>query len=468
MKCKFCGKSYKARKNDLKTHLKKKKHQENVEKYREMQEFMKNCNTLFLKTARAELIWAHFLVMNNLSFNLSHTANSIHLLKSMFTDSEIASQIVTNRDKMEKLVSKVLAPALQSARKQHLQKLYSLSIDFSREISNKNNFLILVTYFQNETCSINREVYKVIEHNFTKGLETFNVLRKTLQDDRVEVKNMIALSIDNASDMSSSEKGVSGYFQKIDNGIFIKRCENHNLALPITHILKRPKKNCDINEYLRFTGQDPKLEDEIKDPDPLSDDSESEDELDLSIEDDDYIMNDEIYIEYSYDIPNFLKRTAKYFHFSYKREAEYNNYVEEFLKKKEVDKSEFYQEKEGYLKTLPKLNSFAQTRWCYISDALKDLIKNWEPLSNYWSNKVANSKNLQLKNSEIKGLLNFMSKEPFKFFVRLLLWISDSINKESLNYQHEKSKIHVIYENSLGLLRKFSAPILTLNMKKLT
>ena len=447
VKCKYCGKLYKARKADLLDHLKKKKHTDNVEKYEKMQNFMKNCNTLYLKTARAELIWSLFLVQNNLSFNVSQSASMVDLFKKMFMDSQIASQIVTNRHKVEKIITMVLAPALRSQRKQHLQKLYSLSIDFSRDVSNKNNFLIVATYFQNEKCCIMREVYKVVEHNFTSGFETYQKLRKILEDDRIDLKNMIAISIDNAADMSSSEKGVSGYLTKIDNGIFIKRCENHNLALPLNHILKKPKKSIDINEYLRFIGEETeklKIEEVKSDysEDNYEDYERNDDDSDQSVDDSD--KENETYIQYFYDIPHFLRKIAAYFHYSYKREAEYELFLENFLKEKKEQKSDFYRDGEDYVKELPKINGFSQTRWCYISDALKDLIKNWEPLLNFWDNKLTNAKQLKLKKSEvleIGDILDFMRKEPFKFFTRLLLWISDLINKESLNYQNEKSKI---------------------------
>ena len=75
-----------------------------------------------------------------------------------------------------------------------------------------------------------------MEHDFTTGIETFQAIKGLLDDDRIDMKTMIALSINNAVDLFNLEAGVAGYTTKIDYGILIKSYENHNLILPPCHL----------------------------------------------------------------------------------------------------------------------------------------------------------------------------------------------------------------------------------------
>jgi len=56
------------------------------------------------------------------------------------------------------------------------------------------------------------------------------------------MRNMLSLSIDNAADLSSLKVGLAGFLNQFHNKIRIRTCQNHNLALPLVHMLKKVKK----------------------------------------------------------------------------------------------------------------------------------------------------------------------------------------------------------------------------------
>ena len=85
-----------------------------------------------LLVTRSEILWAHFSIDKNLSFNLSDYAS----------DSKIAKSLVKNRKKTKKLIEEVLLGAITIKRRKYMKNLCSLAFDYSRDIANSNEFII--------------------------------------------------------------------------------------------------------------------------------------------------------------------------------------------------------------------------------------------------------------------------------------------------------------------------------------
>ena len=49
-----------------------------------------------------------------------------------------------------------------------MRNLTSLMLDFSRDVSNSNEFIIANQYYDEDECSIKRIVFEIIEQNQTK------------------------------------------------------------------------------------------------------------------------------------------------------------------------------------------------------------------------------------------------------------------------------------------------------------
>jgi len=139
--CVSCKRSYVPREGDLRNHLESKKH---IKK--------KTTKTLTLddyneekKVARAEILISYLICMRSMSFLITDYLAVI--LPRAFLDSTIAQKMTINRDKVKKLIEQVLLGAIRHKKYKNMRRSCSLMFDFSRDISNKNEFVIATTYY---------------------------------------------------------------------------------------------------------------------------------------------------------------------------------------------------------------------------------------------------------------------------------------------------------------------------------
>ena len=140
--CKFCKKQYKPRACDLDDHLKSERHK--LAKL-ENEQISFSEFSFGKYVARSEIIWAFLTVARNLSFNFSEYANPF--LSKMFPDSKIAHQVILNRKKTKAIIENVLVKTIEYNIVENMRKIFSISIDGSRDISNKKELMIAVHYF---------------------------------------------------------------------------------------------------------------------------------------------------------------------------------------------------------------------------------------------------------------------------------------------------------------------------------
>jgi len=66
-----------------------------------------------------------------------------------------------------------------------MRNKFSISIDSSRDISNKNELIIAVRYFDPEKFQIRDVIYEIIEMNQTKSNKIFESTKKLLKEDNI-------------------------------------------------------------------------------------------------------------------------------------------------------------------------------------------------------------------------------------------------------------------------------------------
>ena len=154
---------------------------------------------------RAEIIWAFLTVYRNLSFNFSDYISEY--LSHIYSDSKFASLSTINRHKTKKIIE-VFVGILGMNQMKYIKKKASFMLDFSRDISNLNEFIIAVKYFDEEKFKIITTVLEVLEQNQTKSEILFKSFTSFLSDKKIEVKNMISITTDNAHDMVGKENGL--------------------------------------------------------------------------------------------------------------------------------------------------------------------------------------------------------------------------------------------------------------------
>ena len=60
----------------------------------------------------------------------------------MFNDSKNVESAIINRHKTKEIMKKVLVTSADLKRLKHMRKMMTLMLDFSRDASNKNEFII--------------------------------------------------------------------------------------------------------------------------------------------------------------------------------------------------------------------------------------------------------------------------------------------------------------------------------------
>ena len=103
----------------------------------------------------------------------------------MFPDSKIAEKQTINRKKIKLIIENVLLKTINSIIINRMRNKFSISIDSSRDISNKNELIIAVRYFDPEKFQIRDVIYEIIEMNQTKSNKIFESTKKLLKEDNI-------------------------------------------------------------------------------------------------------------------------------------------------------------------------------------------------------------------------------------------------------------------------------------------
>ena len=132
--------------------------------------------------------------------------------------------MVINRKKTKDIIETVITFAIRKKKVRFMKKLYLLMIDHSRDISNKNEFMIATTYFDEILGKIRRTVYIVVEQNKTSGEAAYNKLISEFNTDSIKLDSCLAIISDNAKDMIGEIGLVSRI--KAKNNLYLSQAKS--------------------------------------------------------------------------------------------------------------------------------------------------------------------------------------------------------------------------------------------------
>lgn len=195
---------------------------------------------LNLKTS-AELAFVYHTVKHGLSYNSMDC--SIKLMKSTFSDSEIAKGQACGRTKAEAIVTNVLAPKVTS---DHLSFVsnnqtedlhavpYAISVDASNR-GNRKMFPICIRYF-NPKVGIQSFLLDFLEEPDECSASISEMILRSLSNHDLNVQNACAYGADNAHVNFGKNKSVfKSLKEKCDGNLLKAGCSNHIIHNALKH-----------------------------------------------------------------------------------------------------------------------------------------------------------------------------------------------------------------------------------------
>ena len=341
--CETCSASFIPCLNTLKDHIKceihvkkERENRENIETYMQGQSI-----------PRAELIWAYLTVHRNLSFNFSDYAKDY--LPHIFRDSKIASNFKIYRQKVKKIIEEVLMGVIHHDTRKKMKSIFSIMIDGSRDVSNKNELIIAVQYYDIPANKIQRVVFDIIEQNNTTSQKLYETVCELLKENSLQFAHILALMTDNASDMSSNENGLAGKIKLQNKSIYTTTCICHKAALILTHLIKDIQKDIKSNDDNESSG------------------------------------DDEVFEEQS-SVLDFVKCCPSFFNYSYKRYEEYTNFSTEYIEKMKKEITLFSYE------SYPKISKYCKVRFLSLGNSMSTIFAQWGCLFSYFHKKIGEKK----------------------------------------------------------------------------
>lgn len=186
------------------------------------------------KVTVSELCLTYHTINHHLSYN-SMDCN-IKLIKNLFNDSKICQGVQCGRTKMEALAENILCPLSIEI---HLKAINDRKFSIASDASNKGNvklFPIAIQYFDVKS-GLNNFVLDFYEDANEKSDNIYSKLKHSLIENKIETKNLIAFSGDNASVNYGIHHSVFKSFKDQNQFIVKANCNCHILHNTAKHAL---------------------------------------------------------------------------------------------------------------------------------------------------------------------------------------------------------------------------------------
>ena len=401
--CSCCRKSYAPDLNTLKNHLSKPKHMENKRKknLESLESLMKFPD--FSTVSRASIIWTYLVIMRNLSFNFNDYAGDY--LPHIFADSKTALRMKIYRQKILKILSQVLELHVQNSCQKYMKKICTLMIDGSRDIGNRNELMIGATFYDSNKNEIKRVIFEIIEQNETKSQKLYDSITKLLNENHIPYAAILAVMTDNANEMCGNEGGLTTLMKSQNKSIYSTTCICHSLNIILKNLMKWiNQENHDIDSQI-------------------------------------------IEVEY------FLNSITSMFNYSYKKEEQFRNFKEDFLKKKHNEDENLYPKIEKFC----KISTYSDVRFLSLGNSMKNILPQWICLKEFFKSQIKDKKESSLSPKQVedlKELIAQLNNNDFRFFFLLLKFIVDELNYLNRIFQRHKNQLHLAFPLSRKLLKK--------------
>lgn len=154
------------------------------------------------KVKRAEVKLAAFFAEHNVAIQTAD--HLIPLLKNIFTDSKIASDLSFNRHKCKNIITQVIAKREVEETISNLQTCkFSILLDESTDITDCKNMCVLVRYVSPKTKKVMTQLIDLVPLDATNcsAEKLFEIFKNLLLKKNIPLHNIIGMASDNASVM---------------------------------------------------------------------------------------------------------------------------------------------------------------------------------------------------------------------------------------------------------------------------
>lgn len=176
-------------------------------------------------------------------FICAHTAivSCDHLgemCNNIFKDSQAAQNIRLHRTKSSEIIKNVLGPHfLDDLLSDVGNGKYSLLLDESNDVSVNKLLGIVIIYYSNKHGKTISSFLALTKLETCNADSIVNALKKTLEEMKLDLQNLIAIGTDNASVMVGINNGVYAKLKAEVPSLILIRCLCHSLQLAVSHAM---------------------------------------------------------------------------------------------------------------------------------------------------------------------------------------------------------------------------------------
>lgn len=231
--CKYCKCSLGAKLSDLEKHRNTVKHKRAAEPFSCDRQRVLPFEKISDDSRRCEGRLSLFVAEHCALRTVDHLSE---VCKSCFSDSKGCKDLKMKRSKCSAIVCNLLAPHfVQDLRTDIGDSKFSLLIDESNDISITKLLGIVIRYYSASKKAIIVTYLDMIELNECDSETICNALKRSLENNGLELNNLIALGTDNASVMTGVNNGVYAKLKKDVPHLILIRCVCHSLQLAVSH-----------------------------------------------------------------------------------------------------------------------------------------------------------------------------------------------------------------------------------------
>lgn len=229
--CKFCRCDILAKYSLLTSHCETKKHKLSTP-----------CHSASLtnyivkkddKTATLEANLAMYICCHSAFNSCDHL---VDLCKNTISDSETVNKVKMHRTKCRNIVKNVIAPYFNEDLLSDLgQGKFSLLLDESNDIAINKLLGIIIIYYSNNHKKVVHTYLNLVLLEKCDADGIVNAIKTELAENKLNMKNLLAIGTDNASVMVGINNGV---FKKLKDeipGLLLFRCVCHSIQLSVSH-----------------------------------------------------------------------------------------------------------------------------------------------------------------------------------------------------------------------------------------
>lgn len=220
---------------DLINHSKTKKHIQAAEPFSLQRQQKLSFREQSPNSSAAEGSMALFLCAHSAIASCDHLSE---MCKHNFKDSEAAKNIKMHRTKCSEIIKNVLAPHFNNELLSDIGNgKYSLLLDESNDVSVNKLLGIVIIYYSDKQGKTIASFLALTKLETCNAEGIVNALKKTLDEMKLDLQNLLAIGTDNASVMVGIYNGVYAKLKTEVPSLILFKCLCHSLQLAVSHAM---------------------------------------------------------------------------------------------------------------------------------------------------------------------------------------------------------------------------------------